>query len=150
MAEFHSSNTELAGFVVSVYVLGFVFGPFLIAPLSELYGRLYVYHTCNILCVVFSIACAVSNSLSSLIGFRFLAGCAGASPLTLGGSTVGDVVHPEKRGSAMAVYLLGITLAPVLGPVIGGFLSQAKGWRWVFWFLAIIVRTNPKNYQYCY
>ena len=141
MAEFHSTNAELAAFVVSVYLLGFATGPLVIAPLSELYGRLWVYHICNILFIIFSVACAVSPSLSALIGFRFLAGCAGASPLTLGGGTVADVIHPERRGAAMASYTLGMLLGPVIGPVVGGFLSEAKGWRWIFWLLAIAVRT---------
>jgi multidrug resistance protein len=140
MAEFQSTNTEFAALVVSVYILGFASGPLVIAPLSELYGRLYVYHICNILFIAFTVSCAVSPSLSALIGFRFIAGCAGSSPLTLGGGTVADVIHPEKRGVAMALYVLGMLLGSVLGPVVGGFLSQAKGWRWIFWVLAIAVR----------
>lgn len=48
MAEFESRSSELASFCVSVYVLGFAAGPMLFAPLSELYGRLVVYHCCNV------------------------------------------------------------------------------------------------------
>ncbi len=48
MRDFQSSSSELAAFVVSVYVLGFAFGPMLMAPLSEIYGRLIVYHICNV------------------------------------------------------------------------------------------------------
>ncbi len=48
MMEFQSSSDELAAFVVSVYVLGFAFGPMLIAPLSEIYGRMPIYHICNV------------------------------------------------------------------------------------------------------
>ncbi|KAE9379894.1 MFS general substrate transporter [Stipitochalara longipes BDJ] len=137
MAEFHSTNTELAAFVVSVYLIGYATGPLVIAPLSELYGRLYVYHINNILFIIFTIACAVSPSLSALIGFRFLAGCAGSSPVTLGGGTVADVIHLSNRGLAMSLYILGMLLGPVLGPVAGGFFAQAEGWRWIFWVLAI-------------
>lgn len=144
MEEFHFTNELLGVFAVSVYVLGFVIGPFLIAPLSELYGRLYVYHTCNILLVIFTIACAVSPSLPSLVGFRLLAGCAGAAPLTIGGGTVADVVPPEKRGRAMAVYVLGIVLGPTIGTLTGGFIAQTKGWRWIFWVVTIIVSINMK------
>jgi multidrug resistance protein len=140
MAGFGSTNAELAAFVVSVYVLGFATGPLVIAPLSELYGRLYVYHITNILFIIFSVACAVSPSLSVLIGFRFLAGCAGAAPTTLGGGTIADVIPQEQRGAAMASYTLGMLLGPVTGPIVGGFLSEAKGWRWIFWILAIAVR----------
>lgn len=62
MREFKSTNIELGSFVVSVYAPGYAFGTLLIAPLSELYGRLYLYHACNILFVIFTVACAVSTS----------------------------------------------------------------------------------------
>jgi len=139
MSEFHSTNTQLASFVVSVYVLGYAFGPLIIAPFSELYGRLIVYHVCNVMFVVFTIACAVSSNLNMLIGFRFLEGTFGSCPLTIGGGTIADIIPQEKRGGFMAIWALGPLLGPVIGPVIGGYLSQAKGWRWVFWLIAIIV-----------
>lgn len=68
MAEFHSDNSTLASFVVTVFVLGFATGPLLFAPLSELYGRTIVQHTGCIGFVIFSIACALSTSLNMLIG----------------------------------------------------------------------------------
>lgn len=84
MKEFDSDSTLLATFVVSVYLLGFAFGPLLIAPLSELYGRVVMYHICNIGYLVFTIACAYAPTLSAMIGFRFLQGCWGVAPLTIG------------------------------------------------------------------
>ena len=87
------------------------------------------------------------------IGFRFLAGAAGSASLALGGGTIADLIPQEKRGGAMAIFALGPVLGPVVGPVLGGFLTQAEGWRWLFWFLAIVVRvfssirsnTTPKR-----
>ena len=140
MSEFKSNNVELASFVVSVYVLGYAFGPLIIAPISELYGRLVVYHTCNIMFVIFTIACAVSSNLNMLIGFRFLEGTFGSAPLTIGGGTIADMIIQEKRGGVMAIWAMGPLMGPVIGPVIGGYLSQAKGWRWVFWLITIVVR----------
>ncbi|KAL2037035.1 hypothetical protein N7G274_010162 [Stereocaulon virgatum] len=137
MLEFKSSNVTLASFVVSVYVLGYAFGPLVIAPLSEIYGRLPVYHVCNVLFVVFTIACAVSSNLNMLIGFRFLEGTFGSCPLTIGGGTIADMIIQEKRGGVMAIWALGPLMGPVIGPVAGGYLSQAKGWRWVFWVITI-------------
>ncbi|KAL2052844.1 hypothetical protein ABVK25_006783 [Lepraria finkii] len=136
MIEFHSSSVTLASFVVSVYVLGYAFGPLVIAPVSELYGRLPVYHVCNVLFVIFTIACAVSTNLNMLIGIRFLEGTFGSCPLTIGGGTIADMIIQEKRGGVMAIWALGPLMGPVIGPVAGGYLSQAKGWRWVFWVIA--------------
>ncbi len=138
MIEFGSTSTFKGTFVVSVYVLGQAIGPLLAAPMSELYGRQPAYLISNILFVVFTVACAVSSNLNMLIGFRFLAGCAGATPTTIGGATIGDIFAPDKRGGAMAVWGMGVQLGPALGPLIGGFLSQAKGWRWVFWLQTIV------------
>lgn len=137
MASYHETSNILAGFVVSIYILGFAIGPLIIAPMSELYGRYWCYNVCNFLFVVFTIACAVSNSLGMLIAFRLLAGCAGSAPLTIGGGTIADIFPQEKRAGAMAIWAIGPLLGPVIGPVCGGFLVQAKGWRWVFWILAI-------------
>ncbi|KAF2665260.1 putative MFS multidrug transporter [Microthyrium microscopicum] len=137
MDEFHSHSDLLSGFVVSVYVLGFAFGPLTIAPMSEMYGRLPLYHICMTLFVICNIACALSTSLNMLIVFRFLAGTFGAAPLTLGGGTIADVMPASQRAKAMSVWVLGPTFGPVLGPICGGFISQNIGWRWNFWILSI-------------
>ena len=70
MREFKSTNAELGSFTVSVYVLGFAVGPLFFAPMSELYGRLPIYHFCNIGFLGFTIACALATNLNMLIGFR--------------------------------------------------------------------------------
>jgi multidrug resistance protein len=139
MHEFHSRSSLLAAFVVSVYVLGFATGPLLFAPLSEIYGRLWVYFGSLILFGVFIIACAVAPSLSSLIAFRFFSGVFGACPLTNGAGTITDMIAQEKRGAAMAIFSIGPLLGPIIGPVAGGFLADAEGWRWIFWVLAIAI-----------
>ncbi|KAF2876520.1 major facilitator superfamily domain-containing protein [Massariosphaeria phaeospora] len=135
---FHEPSKLMATFVVSIYILGFAIGPLIIAPLSELYGRSVIYHTCNLLFVAFTVACALSSNMDMLVGFRLLAGCAGAAPLTIGGGTIADIFPQEKRAGAMAIWGMGPLLGPVIGPVCGGFLVEARGWRWVFWILAIL------------
>ena len=129
----------LGAFAVSVYTLGFAFGPLLLSPLSELYGRLVIYHSCSLLYVIFTVACALATNLNMLIGFRFLAGCAGSAPLTIGGGSIADMLVPEQRGVAMSIQAFGGMMGPAIGPVIGAFLSQSGGWRWVVWLVAIIV-----------
>ncbi|PHH74100.1 hypothetical protein CDD82_5100 [Ophiocordyceps australis] len=129
LAEFGSTSTILTSFVVSIYLLGYA---------AELYGRSIVYHVTNLLFVIFTVACAVSSSLDMLIGFRLLEGIAGSAVLTIGGGTVADLFIPQERGKVLAAWTIGPLLGPVIGPVIGSFLSAAKGWRWVFWVLAIV------------
>lgn len=84
MEEFHTTNTLLGTFVVSVYVLGFAIGPLILAPASELVGRAIIYHICNLGFTVFTIACAVSTDMGMPIAFRFFQGCFGSAPVTNG------------------------------------------------------------------
>ena len=142
MEDFNSTSKELATFVVSVFVLGFGIGPLVLAPLSEIYGRLPIYLWTNIFFVIFTIACAVSTNLNMLVGFRFLAGLAGSAPLANGGGTIADLIIQEKRGAAMAIFGIGPLLGPVIGPIAGGYLAEAEGWRWVFWVIAIAVSSS--------
>lgn len=138
MKEFDNDSDELSAFVVSVYVLGFAFGPLFLAPLSEIYGRNIVYHICNVGFLGFIIGSALAPSLNALIVFRFLSGIFGSCPITNGGGSIADMVAQEHRGTAMSIYSVGPLLGPIVGPIAGGFLASAKGWRWVFWLVTIV------------
>lgn len=137
MADFHSNNDVLASLVVTIFVLGLAAGPLIFAPLSELYGRLILTHVGNVGFLIFSIACAVASDLNMLIVFRFFLGTFGSISLTNGGGIIADTVKQEERGFALSMFTFGILLGPVVGPVCGGFLAAALGWRWVFWLVTI-------------
>jgi len=137
MREFGSHNIELATFVVSIFLLGFAVGPLLLAPASEIYGRYIIYNITNVSFVLCTIACARAPNLNFLIAFRFLSGIFGSAPLTIGGGTITDVIPPEGRGTAMALFAVGPLMGPIIGPVVGGFLADDEGWRWVFYLLAM-------------
>ena len=143
MKEFHQTSETLGTLAVTIYLLGFALGPLVIAPLSELYGRLHIYHACNVIFIAFTIGCALSTDVAMFLAFRFLTGCAGSAPLANGGGTVADVIPQDKRGAAMSIFAVGPLLGPVIGPIMGGFISQGVGWRWNFWTLAIIVSSSP-------
>ncbi|EXJ62308.1 hypothetical protein A1O7_02742 [Cladophialophora yegresii CBS 114405] len=136
MSDFNSESEALASFVVSVYVLGYAFGPLVIAPMSELYGRLYVYHVNTFLFMVFNLACGWSTSLSMLIVFRFLAGVAGSCPLTVGSGSIADTFRQDQRGKVMSIWTFPILFGPSMGPVVGSYLSEI-GWEWNFYLLGI-------------
>ena len=137
MKEFKSNNETIGSFIVSIYILGYALGPLLIAPLSELYGRLPVYHVNNSLFVLWTIGCALSPNIGALLVFRLLAGIAGSCPLTIGGGSIADMIPQQRRGGFMAIFALGPLMGPVIGPVAGGYLSEAEGWRWNFWVITI-------------
>lgn len=139
MVEFHETSSTTATFVLSVYILGFAFGPLLIAPMSEIYGRSPLYNVGNALFIIFSVGAALSNSIGMLMAFRFLMGLAGAVPITIGSGSIADIMPVSMRGRAMSVWALGPLLGPCIGPVAGGYMIAAIGWRWVYWLMAILV-----------
>lgn len=141
MRDFHSTNENIAPFVVSVYVLGFAFGPLLAAPMSEIYGRAICYNISNVLFIAFTVGTALSTSMPMIIILRFLMGFAGSTPITNGSGTISDLFPVEQRGKAMAVWAMGPLLGPCIGPVAGGYVVENLGWRWVFWIVAIAVST---------
>lgn len=136
-AEFGITDSTVATMTLSIYVLGFGMG-MVIAPLSELYGRLWLYHVSNTVWLAFTLGCAFATNTPSFMVFRFLAGCAGSVPMTCGGGTVADIIPPKDRGKFMALWGLGPLIGPVVGPIVGGFMSQTVGWRWTFRLLAIL------------
>ena len=83
--------------------------------------------------VVASILCGIAQSLVEIVGFRLLQGMFGAALVPLAQSILLDIYTPEERGSAMAVFGVSIMVGPVLGPVIGGWLTDNISWRWVFY-----------------
>lgn len=138
MEEFGSSNQVLGTLVVSIYVLGLAFGPVFFAPLSELYGRLPIQHIGNVGFLLFTIACGLATDLNMLIGFRLVQGVFATVPVTNGGGVIADTVKQEERGFVLSMFIFGLLSGPVVGPVIGGFLTL-KGWRWSFWLSAIMI-----------
>lgn len=137
LEEFHSQSQLKATILISIWELGEVVGPLIVGPLSEVYGRLPVYHSANVLFIAFSIVAAESRNINMLIACRFLLGFSVAST-TLNPCIVGDLFEPENRGRAIAVMGMTPFIAPILGPIIGGLISQAKGWRWTFRLTTII------------
>ena len=155
MQEFGINNILSGTFVISLFVLGQVTGPLFLAPISDSYGRLLVYHSSNLSFIIWNVACALAPNKSALMIFRLFAGCAAAGPLAIGHSSVEDMYLHKKR-DAMPRFLIFIAnsslerplillsiasmLGPCIGPVLGGFLVEKEGWRWTFWLVAIVVR----------
>ena len=113
----------------------------LLAPLSEIYGRNIIYNTGNLLFAAFTAGCALAQNLPALLACRVLAGFVGGAPLTNGGGTIADIIPVRRRGAILSLFSSVDVLAPVLGPSAGGYIAYAWGWRWIFWFLSITVRS---------
>ncbi|KAH6963283.1 major facilitator superfamily domain-containing protein [Fusarium avenaceum] len=136
--EFNITDSTVKAMTVSLYVLGFAFGPLLLAPLSELYGRLVIYYYCNLVYIAFTFGCAFSTNDAMFLAFRMICGCAASGPMSVGGGTIADLFPQKERGKAMSLFTVGPLLGPVIGPIIGGFVSENVGWRWTFRILLIL------------
>lgn len=82
---------------------------------------------------VASVLCGIAQSLFQIVGFRLLQGMFGAALVPIAQSVLLDIYTPEERGSAMALFGVSVMVGPVLGPVIGGWLTDHLSWRWVFY-----------------
>ena len=132
IAEFHVSST-VALLGLSTWVLGLAFGPILAAPISETFGRSMVYRISLPLCALFTLGAGFATNIGTIIILRFFSGFFGAPTLAVGAGTNADVWPPVHRAAATVLFVFAPFAGPALGPVIGGYASQAKGWKWTQW-----------------
>jgi len=101
--------------------------------LTNRFGRKRVLMVAVAGFVVASVLCGIAQSLLQIVAFRLLQGFFGAALVPLSQSILIDIHTPEERGSAMALFGVSVMVGPVLGPVIGGWLTDHYSWRWVFY-----------------
>jgi len=127
------------------------------AWISSVMGRKNFYLTSVFLFTVFSAACGLAPSLGILILFRVLQGVAGGGLQPSVQAILADSFNAQKRGMAMALYTVAILCAPVLGPTLGGWITDNYSWRWIFYinipigilcvFLTRIVLKDPDHME---
>ena len=83
--------------------------------------------------VIASALCGIATSLAEIVAFRLLQGVFGAALVPLSQAIMTDAYPPEERGKAMAIWGLGVMVGPVLGPTLGGWLTDVASWRWTFY-----------------
>ncbi|KAL1647790.1 hypothetical protein SLS58_002591 [Diplodia intermedia] len=133
-AEFGVSST-VGIFPFSFYTLGLAFGPLIASPCSENFGRRAVYFVCTPIFGLFILGSGFSQSIAALTVCRFFAGCFGSPALSVGNATISEVWAPRERAIPMALFVCAPFLGPTLGPLIGGFVAESKGWRWTQWVI---------------
>lgn len=99
--------------------------------MSEVFGRRAMFVYTYIPFTAFNAACCGANSLNVLLIMRFFAGTFGSSTMTNSGGTISDLFTAKNRGKAMGIFAAMPFLGPAVSPVVGGFLSQSAGWKWV-------------------
>jgi len=100
--------------------------------LASLFGRKNVFMTCVGLFVLSSFLCGIATSLGLLVVFRVFQGIGGGALQPISQAVLWESFPPQKRGMAMGVFGMGVVVAPIVGPTLGGWLSDNFSWRWIF------------------
>lgn len=103
------------------------------AWLSLRFGRKRLILGCTLLFGIASFLCGSAPSMGLLLAFSALQGIGGGAMVPLGQAILLESFPPAKRGMAMAMYTLGLVVAPAVGPVLGGWLTDNYSWRWIFY-----------------
>ncbi|SCN64008.1 related to mfs-multidrug-resistance transporter [Fusarium fujikuroi] len=120
---------------LTLYVLALGFGPVIGGPLSETIGRYPIYAASIPLGALFTMGAGFVHNIGGLSFLRFMAGLCWAPVLAVAPGTLSETFTPKNRGPVSAVFILMPFLGPGLGPVIGSFVVNRKGWRWTQWTL---------------
>ena len=102
------------------------------AWLSARFGRRNLILGCLTGFTIASMLCGLATSLTQIVLFRLLQGMFGAALVPLSQTTMLDLYPVEQRGSAMALWGMGVMVGPILGPTLGGYLTDILNWRYVF------------------
>jgi len=97
------------------------------------FGRKYLFITCLIGFTITSMMCGAAQTLQQMVIFRLLQGVFGAALVPLSQATMMDIYPIEQRGHAMAIWGVGVMIGPILGPTLGGYLTEMYNWRFVFY-----------------
>ncbi|PVH71911.1 MFS general substrate transporter [Cadophora sp. DSE1049] len=120
---------------IFIYLVRYVFGPIVFAPLSELYSRRWITISTFSLFTLFTIAAALALSWSALLIFRLLAGIGVSAPISVIGGIYADIY--ESPIARLTIYKT-IGFGPLMSPIIAGCSAPTLGWRWSFWIALII------------
>ncbi|KAL4905873.1 hypothetical protein BDW74DRAFT_152197 [Aspergillus multicolor] len=131
---------EVSTLGTTLLLFGFGLGPLVWAPLSEVYGRKPAVLGPYFIAAIFSFGSATAKDVQTLMLTRFFTGFFGAAPVTNTGGVLSDIWTPEERGAAIVGYAMAVVGGPVLGPIVGGAISQSYlGWRWTQYITGIMM-----------
>ncbi|KAF7912853.1 uncharacterized protein EAF01_001874 [Botrytis porri] len=161
VTSFVTITRDLGGFetiswVLSGYQLGFVASIAISAKLSDIFGRKPITAGFLLIFTVFSAGCAAAQTMTALIVVRAFQGLGGGGCYTLASILIVDSAPPEKYAEYVTVAGIAIALGTILGPIIGGAITENTTWRWIFLFnvpigalaLFLVLLGMPNGFPY--
>jgi MFS transporter, DHA2 family, multidrug resistance protein len=128
-----SASREQITWVLTSYIVAAAVMTAPVGWIAARFGKKNVLLVSMMGFTVTSMMCGAAQSLGEMVVFRLLQGVFGAALAPLSQSVMLDLYPPEKRGQMMAIWGMGIMLGPILGPTLGGYLTDSYSWRWVFY-----------------
>jgi DHA2 family multidrug resistance protein len=128
-----STTLDQITWVLTSYVVAAAIMTAPVGWLAARFGRKNLFLACVGGFTVASMLCGIADSLAQMVAFRLLQGMFGAALVPLSQATMLDLYPIQQRGSAMALWGMGVMVGPILGPTLGGYLTDIYNWRWVFY-----------------
>ena len=127
-----SASLDQINWVLTSYIVAAAIMTAPIGWLADRFGRKKLFIVCVAGFTVASLLCALAQNIEQMVLFRLLQGMAGAALVPLSQSVLLDSYSVEERGSAMAIWGVGVMLGPIMGPTLGAWLTDNYSWHWVF------------------
>ena len=127
-----SATREEVAWVATSYILANVIVLPMTAFFTERFGRKRYLTFSIVLFVIASVLCGLARSLESLVLWRLVQGAGGAALLSTAQATLRQVFPREEQGIVQSIFLLGVIVAPTLGPTLGGWITDNSSWHWCF------------------
>ncbi len=128
-----SASQDQISWVLTSYIVAAAIATPLTGVLAARYGRKQLMLYSMAAFTLASILCGSATSLEEMVIYRLIQGAAGAALVPLSQAVLLDTYPREKHGSAMALWGMGVMIGPILGPTIGGYLTEYYSWRWAFY-----------------
>jgi DHA2 family multidrug resistance protein len=127
-----SASQDQIAWVLTSYIVSSAIMTPTTGYLTGRFGRKRLFLIAVVGFTIASVLCGIAGTLGQMVAYRLLQGMFGAALVPLSQSVLLDSYPPEKHGQAMALWGVGVMLGPILGPTLGGYLTDAYDWRWVF------------------
>ena len=127
-----STTQDQVNWVLTSYIVAAAIMTSPLGWMAQRFGRKKLFIVCAAGFTLASMLCGAAQSIEQMVAFRLLQGVFGAALVPISQAVMLDIYPPAQRGSAMAIWGMGVMLGPIMGPTLGGWLTDAYSWRWVF------------------
>ena len=132
-----AASEALVQYTIGSFLLGLAFGSLLAGPLSDAIGRRPVLISGFLGLAFFSLACALVTNAETFVVFRFFQALMGSASLLAGQALMADVYSGDELSQKQSIVMVAMVIAPMIAPLLGGWVSSGFGWRYIFWGLVL-------------